>query len=272
MRTTPSVIAAVLLVAFGAAGPALADETYRVWGSDRFQSAGGELRAEILYSGRQSLTIRRERNVTVYHCRAEYDRVDQGTRAHAVATFGAETSPDGEQRDLESNDPDFLTVLNQPFNAELDAATLHVLEGISSPIPFRFPSPFDGTSLQGTLRREDRSRAERGVVGVLFHLSGPLRGRAGGRSPAAIDGRITVDGTARYLKTSGLLRDLDATVTISGRATQNDATGVIAVYKRSIRLESPKAAHPTETSSRGTAPPDRRKRATLPPFSRSLRS
>jgi hypothetical protein len=243
-----------------------------VRGSDRFQTPSGELRARNAYSGRQSLSIRRDRSVTVYHSRAEYDRVDQGARAHAIATFGSEATPDGELRDLEANDPDFVTVLNQPFNVELDRRTLHDLDAVAAPIPFHFPSPLDGTSLEGTLQHEDRARSGPSIVGVLFHVEGPLRPRVGERSPDALDGRITVDGTARYLKENGLLRDLDTTVTISGRLAPSETDGVIAVYERYLRREPPSARPKGSLPARGTVPAEGRKRATLPPNSRSLRS
>jgi hypothetical protein len=272
MRTRLSVIAATLLLACGGAGQALADETYSVSGSDRFQTPHGELRAEIAYSGRQTLSIRRERRVTIYRSRAEYDRIDQGARAHAVATFGSEATPDGDLRDLEANDPDFVTVLNQPFNVELDPRTLRDLDAVAAPIPFKFPSPLDGTSLEGTLQREERARSGPEIVGVLFHVAGPMRPRVGDRSPVALDGRITVDGTARYLKASGLLRDLDATITISGRVDPSEAPGVIVVYKRSIHMDTPSARPIPGSPSRGTPRLGGRNRATLPPLSRSLRS
>jgi hypothetical protein len=271
MRTPLGVIAATLIFAFGAES-ALADETYRVWGSDRFQTPGGELRAKIAYTGRQSLSIRRNRSVTIYHSRAEYERVDRGASAHAIATFGAEATPNGELRDLETNDPDFVTVLNQPFNVELDRSTLRDLDAVSAPIPFHFPSPLDGTSLEGTLRHEDRTRSGPSIVGVLFHVAGPLRPRLGERSPEALDGQITVDGTARYLKGNGLLRDLDATITISGRLAPSETNGVIAVYERYLRREPPGSRTQGNLPRRGTAPAEGRKRATLPPNSRSLRS
>ncbi len=272
MRSPLSVIAATLLFACSAAEQALADETYRVWGSDRFQTPSGELRAEISYRGRGSLSIRRERSMTIYHTRAEYERVDQGAHARAIATFGSEATPDGELRDLEANDPDFVTVLNQPFNVELDPRTLRDLDAVAAPIPFHFPSPIDGTSLEGTLQRENRARTGPAIIGVLFHVAGPMRSRAGERSPAPLDGRITVDGSARYFKASGLLRDLDATVTISGRIASGESAGVIAVYKRSLRRETPSARPATGGAARGTAPSEGRKRATLPPPTRSLRS
>jgi ribosomal protein S18 len=272
MRTPLSVIAAILLFAGSGAERAIADETYRVWGSDRFQTPSGELRGEIAYRGRQSLSIQRKRRITVYHSRAEYDRVELGTRAHSIATFGSEATPDGELRDLETNDPDFVTVLNQPFNVELDRQTLHDLDAVAAPIPFHFPSPLDGTSLEGALQRENRTLSGPEIVGVLFHVAGPMHRQAGDRSPAALEGRITVDGTARYLKATGLLRDLDATITISGRVAPSEQTGVIAVYKRSLRREAPSARAIPGGSRRGTPPSEGRKRATLPPNMRSLRS
>ena len=271
MRRPLSAIAATLLFACSGAERVLADETYKVWGSDRFQTPTGELRGEIAYSGRQSLSIRRGLRVTIYHSRAEYDRVEAGAHARTVATFASEATPDGEVRDLEANDPDFVTVLNQPFNVELDRQTLLDLDAVAEPIPFRFPSPLDGTSLEGTLQREDRAQAGAGIVGVIFHAAGPMRSRVGDRSLAALDGRIAVDGTARYFKTSGLLGELEAKITISGRLASSEATGVIAVYKRSIRREAPNA-RPATRSGRGTAPAEGRKRATPSPHSRSLRS
>ncbi len=272
MRTPMSAIAAVLLFACSGSERALADEAYRMWGSDRFQTAAGGRPSEIDYSGRQSLSIRSERNLRIYHARAEYDRVEGGARVHAIATFGAEATAEGDVRDLESNDPDFMTVLNQPFNVELDRLTMRDLATLSAPIPFRFPSPVDGTALDGTLRHEATDRGERGILGVVFHVAGPMHGRVGDRSPETLDGRITVDGTARYVKASGLLRDLDATVTISGRVMPHEEAGVLAVYRRSIRRETQALAPVPAVSSRGTAATDRRKRATLPPQSRSLRS
>ena len=51
---------------------------------------------------------------------------------------------DGTFEDRVDNDPDFLTILNQPFAVQLDGATLRDLRALHGRVPFSATSPLGG--------------------------------------------------------------------------------------------------------------------------------
>jgi hypothetical protein len=230
---------------FGLAAPASADSpaqlAYTIDGEDSFQVAGHPERTQIVYAGTQRLVIDRQGKVTRFTATVTYDRRESGAATHATGVFHSRILANGEQRDEEGSDPDYLTILNQPFSIELDAPTLRDLHGLVQPVPFDFPSPMTGAPLHGSLRRlPDGMLNGRRVLGIAFSARGALNGSLPDRPETALKGTITMNGTAYYAYADALLTALDATLAIEGRVAnsgQNDP--VTIVYKRTIRPQTP---------------------------------
>jgi hypothetical protein len=223
----------------GLASPALAEpavQLYAVAGSDSFRSAG-DLHSTITYAGNQRLTLTHTGNATTFAATVTYTRDDGKTAKRADGSFSTTVMPDGEQRDGPNRDPDYLTVLNQPFAVQLDAATMRDLRGLRGEVPFDFPSPMTGAPLHGVLRRltDGMLRGER-VLGIAFFATGPLNGALPDRPAVALTGGIRMNGTAYYAYGSALLLALDATLAIDGKLEDASAHDpVTIVYRRTIR-------------------------------------
>jgi hypothetical protein len=252
-RAAASSIALLIFIVCTAA--ARSDQTYRVEGSDTYQIGGRDVRSVIGYRGTQRLTIRRIGASRQYVARAEYLRDDQGTHARVTASFESTILPSGEQRDGANEDPDYLTVLNQPFAVQLDPATMHDLAHLSGSVPFDFPSPMTGAPLHGTLRHVGGGATLNGepVVGVAFDASGPLHGTLPDHPNLALAGHIRMNGTAFY-DAGALLLALDATLSITGNVSDDDGRDPVEiVYKRSIKAipRAMQTAVPTRAKAAG---------------------
>jgi hypothetical protein len=226
------------------AGPAFAEtpvQTYTIDGEDSFQIAGRPARTDIVYAGTQRLAIQRQGNVTHFTANVTYERHEGNAATHATGAFSTMILANGEQHDESDGDPDYLTILNQPFSIELDAPTLRDLRSLVRAVPFDFPSPMTGAPLHGSLRRlPDGTLNGRRVLGIAFAARGPLNGSLPDRPDLALSGTITMNGTAYYAYADALLLALDATLQIEGRVAnsgQNDP--VTIVYKRTIRPQTP---------------------------------
>ena len=230
------------MAVFAAAQPAAADQHYSIAGSDRYQIGAAQIQTHIDYHGSETLSITRgTRGSTHYLARASYRRSDQSGSQSEAARFDALMSPSGEQSDQQNADPNYLTVLNQPFSVALDASTLRDLARLRGHVPFDFPSPMTGGTLHGYLSRGDESMvAGRRAIGVRFEATGPMRGPVPDHPAMSLNGTIHMNGVAYYDVSSALLLALDATLNIAGnlaeRSTGNP-TPVLIVYKRSIRAE-----------------------------------
>jgi hypothetical protein len=240
-QLTGSVIIAFLITL---AAPAWAEtpvQNYTIDGVDSFQTAANGVRTDIVYAGTQRLTIQRQGNVTQFTATVTYDRREGGAATHATGGFSTKIMANGEQHDGADGDPDYLTILNQPFSIELDAPTLRDLHSLVRTVPFDFPSPMTGAPLHGSLRRlPDGTLNGRRVLGIAFAARGPLNGSLPDRPDMALSGTITMNGTAYYAYADALLLALDATLQIEGRVAnsgQNDP--VTIVYKRTIRPQTP---------------------------------
>jgi len=220
-------------------------QVYTVDGSDAFSIAGRQVRSLITYHGTQQLTSTPISRATVFHAIVTYRRSDGSTSTPSRAAFELTMLPSGDVANEHDADPDYLTILNQPFSVQLDPPTMHDLHGLKQAVPFDFPSPMTGAPLHGTLRRlADGSRNGVRVLGIGFNASGPLAGSLPDRPALAVSGTITMNGTAYYAYASALLLALDATLVIDGKV--NGASGDDAVtirYTRTIR--------PTTTRERG---------------------
>jgi hypothetical protein len=190
---------ALLIASIASAAAAIADQTYAVDGSDTFRAGGGEVRSQTIYHGVQRLSVARSGATTIYTARVEYDKTGDGGRQHQSASFTSTVLPSGSQKDGPSSDPDYLTVLNQPFAVQLDAPTLRDLGHLKRPVPFSFPSPMTGALLRGTLRRlPDAIVGGSRAMGIAFEATGPLHGALPDRPAMALAGSITMKGTAYY--------------------------------------------------------------------------
>ena len=233
-RSSMAILALLL-----AATPTESHQTYTVTGKDSYQIGSRELRSDTSYEGTEKLTIRNAAGVTRYYARAAYIKTDQGQRRSSIASFESEMLPSGQERDVASNDPDFLTVLNQPFAVQLDVQTLRDVRKLREPSPFTFTSAMTGATLRGTLFHvTDGLIAGHPVVGIGFDASGPMRGGLPEHPEIALHGTIRMSGRAYYTRTSALLLALDAKLQIAGTlANTSTSDRVKILYRRVIRAE-----------------------------------
>jgi len=224
------------------------DQTYSVDGKDSF-SIAGDIRSEISYSGTQTLRIRRHGKNSRYAAHVDYRRSDGPASTDATSDYVADRLPSGDIVPSSEHDPDYLTVLNQPFAAQLDRQTLGDLRRMSGSMPFDFPSPFTGSSLHGYLRHiGGGTLGARHATGVRFEAAGPMKGALPDRPGVTLNGTITMRGTAFYDSASAVLLALDSTVTINGTLSNRAANDPVTItYERKIRAREPQ---PTESARR----------------------
>ena len=229
---------ALLTAVAASAAAARADQAYAVDGHDVFRLGNGDSQSKTVYHGVQRLTVSRGANgTTTYVARVEYDKDGDGGRQHQRASFTSTLLPSGQQKDGPASDPDYLTVLNQPFAVQLDAATMRDLAHVTRPVPFDFPSPMTAAKLRGTLRRlPDALVGGMRAMGIAFEAKGPLHGALPDRPAMALAGTITMKGTAYYDYATALLVALDATLAIDGNLDDSARRAPVSiVYARSIR-------------------------------------
>lgn len=238
-RTSAAVVSLALFVAIWT--PAVGDQVYLVKGSDSFTIGERDLRSEITYSGRQILTEIRHGKATRFVASVHYTRSDQGARATASGTFEATLTPTGEQRDEVDRDPDYLTVLNQPFSVKLDQGTLAEVARLHGPVPFDFPAPIIGATLHGSLRHTSDGLVDgERALGVAFEATGPMRGPLPDHPAMILNGRIKMVGTAYYQYRGALLLALDATLMITGNVVNDGRSDPVRItYRRSIKADTP---------------------------------
>lgn len=214
---------------------------YHVSGRDSFAIGSRDLRSETTYDGNETLTITPvQGGGRRYVAKASYDRSEAtASAAHQTATFVSVITRDGRERDERNADPEFLTVLNQPFAAQLDLETLRDVRGLTAPSPFSFSSSMAGTALRGMLRRVPGGLvAGQKVVGIAFDATGPIHGGVPGHPEIVLSGTMRMSGTAYYHSSDALLLELDATLMIAGNlADESTSDPVRIVYRRTIRAE-----------------------------------
>jgi hypothetical protein len=131
--------------------------------------------------------------------------------------------PDGAFEDRLDDDPDFLTILNQPFAARLDSATLLDVRELRKPVPFAATSPLGAsTVLHGFLRPGVGGPIEgHPTVAVRFQAAGPMNGKLPGHADANVAGKMRMDGTAYYALDNAMLLALNVTLTIDARLSES---------------------------------------------------
>jgi hypothetical protein len=227
------------LLGFAFALPADAQtQVYSVDGSDAFSIGSRHVRSLITYEGTQQLTFEPVATSTTFHAVVHYRKSDGATTTQDHAAFALTMLPSGDVSDEHNDDPDYLTILNQPFSVQLDRPTMHDLQGLKRTVPFDFPSPMTGAPLHGSLRRLlDGSLGGVRVLGIAFSASGPLEGTLPDRPSISVSGTITMNGTAYYAYANALLLALDATLLIEGKVGGSAGNDTVTIrYKRSIRL------------------------------------
>lgn len=212
---------------------------YHIAGNDLYRIGRAPTVARIVYSGTQSLSEtpvgRRVRFVASARC----TRTDASGTSAERARFVQEMLPDGSFEDRVDDDPDFLTILNQPFAVQLDRTTITDLRELHGAVPFAAASPVGGGDLHGTLRPGTSGTIHgRRVVGVRFVADGIVNGPLPGKAATSISGRIHLDGIAYYDAGQALLLALDARLTISGTLSTGHLPPVPVqiVYQRSIKM------------------------------------
>lgn len=220
-------------------GFASADQRYTLAGTDVYQVGARELQTQITYTGKETLFVSGAGGAKRFKVKAAYTRSDQTGSQPGHAFFEALMLPSGEQQDQTNADPNYLTVLNQPFSVQLDVLTLRDLASLHGRIPFDFPSPVTGGALHGYLMRGTPAIvAGRRAMGVNFDADGPMRGPLPDHPAMTLNGHMKMRGTAYYQTDTALLLALDATLTITGNLdAAKKATPVSIVYRRSIRAE-----------------------------------
>jgi len=242
MKRASLVAALMLLALWCSTAAARAEQGYIVAGKDEFSIGSGEIKSAVAYAGKQVLTVTRRGTVTRMRARVTYTRSDGVASTGATGEYVADLSASGELVDSADHDPDYLTVLNQPFAAQLDAATLGDLKHLHGAVPFDFPSPFTGSSLHGYLKHIGSGGfGPRHVVGVSFEAQGPMKGALPDRPGLTLAGKIAMRGTAYYDTDSSLLLILDTTVTITGSVSNRSSNDTVTiVYQRKISAIEPR--------------------------------
>jgi len=250
-------VAAILATA----AVASADQPYDVRGQDVYQVGASATTSRVTYDGAEMLSVQKQGKSARFEAQAQYVRRDSGGKHDATARFIQELLPGGTFEDRWDEDPDFLTILNQPFAVQLDGTTMHDLLHLHAQVPFNATSPLGGDAvLRGFLRPGVGGEiAGRPAVAVRFQAEGPMSGSLPG-GHGTMSGRMRMDGTAYYALDNALLLALDATLTI--RAKLGDPAQTLPVqitYRRYIRarerapLKTPLPAQPG--AGAGTASP-----------------
>ena len=220
---------------------ALADQHYDVSGDDEYYLGSAKTPSLVVYAGDEQLSVTHDGNKTRFSASAHCTRSDGRTRADLHPSFVQDMDGAGAFADVKDDDPDFLTILNQPFSVELDDNTLRDLRVLSGAIPFNVASPIDGEQLTGSMSRGQDGKIDGSdVLGVLFTANGPVSATLPQSSSAAVTGTIRLDGSAYYALTGALLLGSEITLTINGtlRDPQTNApVPVRIVYRRMIRAD-----------------------------------
>lgn len=236
----PRTIATVALIAatLASARPAFADQQYEMRGIDAYRIGSTPMVSRVTYEGTQRLSVDRRNGHTRYDAQAGYTRVDADGKTHLHARFVQEILPNGGFEDRIDDDPDFLTILNQPFAIQLDAVTIGDLRGMHAPVPFNATSPLGGEAvLRGYLRRGAPGKiGGRPAAAVRFEAEGPMTAPLPAKVNATMSGHMRMDGTAYYSLDDAMLLALDATLTIVAQLREgSQKTPVRIVYRRFIR-------------------------------------
>ncbi len=255
-RTALLLVAALLVTAHAA----FADQQYSMNGEDVYQVGTPGETSRVVYAGTQRLSVDRQGKQATYDAQARYQRSGDDGKASVDARFVQELMPNGSFRDRIDEDPDFLTILNQPFAVQLDPVTMRDLRGLRKPVPFDATSPLGGEAvLRGFLRPGERGEVNgRPAIAVRFEAEGPMSGPLPDHTEAMMSGRMRMDGLAYYAIDDAMLVALDATLTIDAKLRDDGGQSVPVhiVYRRFIRASTGSAtATANAAPATASAPP-----------------
>ena len=196
--------------------------------------------SRVRYDGSERLSVERTGKEVRFRAHAVYTRDALGEQTSEEALFVQALLPDGSFEDRVNQDPDFLTILNQPFAVQLDPPTLRDLRLLHGRVPFTAASPLGSDAMLHGYLRPGTNGPVNGhpTVAVRFEAQGPMAGPLPGHAGATIGGTMRLDGTAYYSLNDALLLALDARLTIEARLRdrlQSAGTPVRITYRRTIR-------------------------------------
>ena len=152
-------------------GPACADVRYDTSGEDLYRIESSDTSSRVTYAGIQQLSVRQDGKGVRFEARARYLRNGPDGKNHGEAVFVQFLQPNGTFEDRVDDDPDFLTILNQPFAVRLDATTLRDVRALHGGVPFAATSPLGAAAvLRGFLRP-----APSGPIARAADRCGPVR-------------------------------------------------------------------------------------------------
>jgi hypothetical protein len=257
-----AMLAGILLVAAFAA-PARADQLYQLRGVDRYAVVGGHARYNVSLAGSQRLKIATVKGRMRFTVRAHYVRTANNNRDSVQAFFTQSMRPDGDLDDGTSYDPDYVTILNQPFAVWIDSDTRS--GGDSARVPLTFDAPLTGGTLRGYLARAGVGIvAGRRAVSMRFDASGPMSGSDSDDPQRRIRGTVRMRGTAYYGARDGLLLALDETFSVSARLYEGShSLPLQIVHRRFIKASKiPDEGTEREQALNGAHARDRTRRGT----------
>ena len=244
------------------ANGALADQQYATNGEDVYRIGTDPAVSRVVYTGSQRLIVNRQGKQARYDAQARYERASAEGKVRVDARFVQELTAAGSFEDRIDEDPDFLTILNQPFAVQLDPTTMRDLRGLHYKVPFNAISPVGGDAvLRGFLRPGTAGEVNgRPTIAVKFEAEGPMTGPLPDRTDATMNGKMRMDGTAYYATDDAMLLALDATLTIVAQLKRgNEIVPVRIVYRRTIRAseaaETTAAPSPAPASTPRPTPP-----------------
>ena len=220
--------------------PAHADFQYDASGEDTYRIQSAQTFSRVSYTGTERLSVDRQGQAWRFEARAQYTRNGPDGRSRAEADFVQMQQPDGSFEDRVDNDPDFLTILNQPFAVRLDSATLRDLRDLHGRVPFAATSPLGAQAvLRGFLRPAPSGGiAGRQAVAVRFEAEGGMTGPLPGYAETLVAGTMRMEGTAYYAADSAMLLALNVELTLDARLAQGHPAVSVPVrilYRRAIR-------------------------------------
>jgi hypothetical protein len=221
-------------------GPAHADFQYDTTGEDTYRIESAQTVSRVSYAGTEQLSVARQGQAWRFEARAEYTRNGPDGRSRSQAVFVQMLEPDGTFQDRVDDDPDFLTILNQPFAVRLDQPTLRDLRELHGRVPFAATSPLGAQAvLHGFLRPAPGGPiAGTPAVAVRFEAEGAMTGPLPGYSETLVAGTMRMQGTAYYAADTAMLLALNVGLTLDARLAQGRpavSVPVRIVYRRVIR-------------------------------------
>jgi|SRR5579875_387609 len=207
---------ALIALALSANGIAFASSSvaYALRGSDNYRI--GNQRVTVTYDGRESVAPHAESSGRGYFVTIDYVTNHREKRSMRRA-----------------DDPNKLSVLNQPLPYEISARQLRAITTLSNRFPFDFHLSDGAGALSGYLEPAPKSpRSD--VVGIAFAAKGPMQGPLPGTSHSAVSGELMLSGTAYYFTHSRRLVVIDDTITFDGYVGDARNMPVHISYKRKI--------------------------------------